>query len=302
MKFSHKVYEKLINLVKERPALYDCQLSEYTDAQLRKNLWENIADELGEHDMNGDDWKKIWRNKRDQFLKKYRDTMNSKSGLVAKAIHRGPFFEQMLFLSDFISPSSKSSSLDQSQELFLEATNNESRLETESLQGSPLHSPATPSISLDETDFPLDESPGLAEAQAQLRRAGMKRRKRGAANDRAVSLRGSISQSTRKSSEGFENFQRMFDKFQEDQSNIYTFLSKKTKELSRESQEWMEDEVMKLYLEARRRDREREAREKMELGTTYQLQMPGTSYNQIVSPTTSTTAHESYTTGADMKA
>ena len=38
MKFSHKTYEKLIDLVRERPALYNYQLTEYKDHQLQKNI------------------------------------------------------------------------------------------------------------------------------------------------------------------------------------------------------------------------------------------------------------------------
>ena len=43
MKFSHKTYEKLIALVRERPALYNCQLTEYKDHQLQKNIWKNSS-------------------------------------------------------------------------------------------------------------------------------------------------------------------------------------------------------------------------------------------------------------------
>ena len=53
MKFSHKTYEKLLDLVRERPALYNCQLTEYTAHQLQKNTWKNIAEEMGLEDMTG---------------------------------------------------------------------------------------------------------------------------------------------------------------------------------------------------------------------------------------------------------
>ncbi|KAK3794441.1 hypothetical protein RRG08_047072 [Elysia crispata] len=48
-----------------------------------------------------------------------------------------------------------------------------------------------------------------------------------------------------------------------DESNIYIFLAKKTKQLSRETQEWMEDEVMRIYMEARQKDRAQERRQEM---------------------------------------
>ena len=41
MKFSHKTNEKLIDLMREWPALYNCQLTEYKDHQLQKNIWKN---------------------------------------------------------------------------------------------------------------------------------------------------------------------------------------------------------------------------------------------------------------------
>ena len=53
MKFSHKIYEKLIDLVRERPSLYNCQLTEYKDHQLQKNAWKIIAEEMGLEDMTG---------------------------------------------------------------------------------------------------------------------------------------------------------------------------------------------------------------------------------------------------------
>ena len=51
--FSHKTSEKLIDLVRERRALYSCQLTDYKDHQLQRTFEKNIAEEMGLEDMTG---------------------------------------------------------------------------------------------------------------------------------------------------------------------------------------------------------------------------------------------------------
>ena len=53
MKFSQEKYEKLIELVRQRPALYNCQLRQYKDQQLHRNMWRTIAHEMGETELTG---------------------------------------------------------------------------------------------------------------------------------------------------------------------------------------------------------------------------------------------------------
>ncbi|GFO38202.1 transcription factor adf-1 [Plakobranchus ocellatus] len=101
MKFSQAVYEKLIELVRERPSPYDCKLREHKDQVLQKNLWKTIADLMGDKDITGDDWKKIRRQKRDAFLKK-RKELYGQSGSAAKSVYKGPLYDQILFLCDHI--------------------------------------------------------------------------------------------------------------------------------------------------------------------------------------------------------
>ncbi|KAK3764754.1 hypothetical protein RRG08_056518 [Elysia crispata] len=93
-----------------------------------------------------------------------------------------------------------------------------------------------------------------------LGQAQKKAEKSPAANDSLEKMIGRIQ--SRRSSENFGNLQKIFEKMENDESNIYIFLAKKTKQLSRETQEWMEDEVvMRVYMEARQKDRAQERRQ-----------------------------------------
>ena len=53
MKFDNQVYEKLIELVRNRPPIYNCRLAEHKDVQLQKNLWKAIADQMEVEGMTG---------------------------------------------------------------------------------------------------------------------------------------------------------------------------------------------------------------------------------------------------------
>lgn len=64
-----------------------------------------------------------------------------------------------------------------------------------------------------------------------------------------------IEQASARSASNFASLREMFQSVDQD-VDFYMYLSKKTKSFSSETQEWMEDEVMKVYMEAKRRDRE----------------------------------------------
>ncbi|GFO26060.1 hypothetical protein PoB_005256500 [Plakobranchus ocellatus] len=74
---------------------------------------------MGDKDITGDNWKKIWRQKRDAFLKK-RKELYGQSGSAAKSVYKGPLYDQMLFLCDHIPvPSTVSNLVSDSQDLFI---------------------------------------------------------------------------------------------------------------------------------------------------------------------------------------
>ncbi len=52
MKFGIEVYEKLVELVRQHPCLYDASMSEHKDHPLQKNIWKQISKDLDEKDMN----------------------------------------------------------------------------------------------------------------------------------------------------------------------------------------------------------------------------------------------------------
>lgn len=54
------------------------------------------------HCVPGEDWKKVWKNKRDSFAKKRKEMLKCPSGSAAKKINKGPLYEQMSFLIDHL--------------------------------------------------------------------------------------------------------------------------------------------------------------------------------------------------------
>ncbi|XP_041368524.1 uncharacterized protein LOC121382909 [Gigantopelta aegis] len=47
-----------------------------------------------------DDWKKVWKQKRDAFTKKRREIAMCKRGSATKTIKKGPLYDQLTFLVD----------------------------------------------------------------------------------------------------------------------------------------------------------------------------------------------------------
>ncbi|GFN81292.1 hypothetical protein PoB_000779800 [Plakobranchus ocellatus] len=80
-----------------RSALYNCQLREHKDQQLQRNIWNSIAEEMGQADMTGEDWKKLWRQKRDAFMRKRRELKNKRRGAEAKATFERPILRSNAF-------------------------------------------------------------------------------------------------------------------------------------------------------------------------------------------------------------
>ena len=79
------------------------------------------------------------------------------------------------------------------------------------------HSPAMPSVSTADTESPADLSTSVVEPRSQEARASTKKPKKVPAND---SLEKMIEESSRRSSENFGNLQKIFEKMENDESNI----------------------------------------------------------------------------------
>ncbi|KAL8595200.1 hypothetical protein ACOMHN_043353 [Nucella lapillus] len=93
--------EKLISIIKEQPAVYDATLPEYKDAQFQENIWLSVAEAMGRDDISGPEWKKIWRNQRDSYVKRKREMRTTKSGQAASRKQKWPLMDLMSFLDRY---------------------------------------------------------------------------------------------------------------------------------------------------------------------------------------------------------
>lgn len=100
----------IVNLIEEiekRPALYKKQLKEYSDINLKKELWEEVCEAVvprwnersAEDKMKeGREVQKKWANLRTCFRRELNAQKNTKSGQAAIKRRRYVYFEQLLFL------------------------------------------------------------------------------------------------------------------------------------------------------------------------------------------------------------
>ena len=72
--------EELIELVRQRPALWDKECSEYFDANLRPVLWGEIFNELREFFKSKAAVTKRWESLRDGYRRGNNKKLKSKSG------------------------------------------------------------------------------------------------------------------------------------------------------------------------------------------------------------------------------
>ncbi|CAG9766009.1 unnamed protein product [Ceutorhynchus assimilis] len=72
--------EKLIELVKKYPILYDLGNPDYKNIRKRDKIWDQIGAELNE---SGEEVKKRWKNLRDSYAK-YLKCIKTKTGQSAK--------------------------------------------------------------------------------------------------------------------------------------------------------------------------------------------------------------------------
>lgn len=96
--------EKLINCVQNRRPLWDKQLKLYNNRDVAKNLWSEVATELG---VDSEEAKKKWSNLRDQFRKEYyKVNKPGRSGDGAGAIFtsKWAYYNSLVFLSNQIEP------------------------------------------------------------------------------------------------------------------------------------------------------------------------------------------------------
>ncbi|XP_056641520.1 uncharacterized protein LOC130448258 [Diorhabda sublineata] len=99
--------ENLIEEVEKKPALYKKSLKEYSDANMKKKLWEEVCEAVvvdwnslsaEEKTNKGRDVQKKWANLRTCFRRELNAQKNTKSGQAANKRRKYVYFEQLLFL------------------------------------------------------------------------------------------------------------------------------------------------------------------------------------------------------------
>ena len=91
-------FEELIDLVREKPHLYNPQSTDYKNASMRDNSWAEIGETLS---VSADTAKKKWRNLRDTYMKlRAKLKKNERSGSAARSDTKWPFYENLRFVGD----------------------------------------------------------------------------------------------------------------------------------------------------------------------------------------------------------
>ncbi|XP_070204455.1 uncharacterized protein [Littorina saxatilis] len=92
----------LIEMVRANPTLYDTTSPDYRDSIMAPTAWQHIAETMGRHDMEGEDWKKKWKSMRDMYTKKRRLVSTSKNPKVVERAKKWRFQHLMNFLEGHI--------------------------------------------------------------------------------------------------------------------------------------------------------------------------------------------------------
>ena len=100
-----RVIERLIELVRANPCLYDVTDADYHDNFRKNNIWNSIARELrGEWDLDPKRCKAKWKQLRDRYNEEKKKIKEFKSGDAAKKVRPWPFYGQMQFLEPYTAP------------------------------------------------------------------------------------------------------------------------------------------------------------------------------------------------------
>ncbi|XP_042856497.1 transcription factor Adf-1-like [Penaeus japonicus] len=100
--------ELLINLVRERPAIYDASDSRHRDRDVIAALWGEVATELK---CTEADCKEKWRHLRSNFMREKRKLMKLPSGSASSLTRRWVYYDAMEFLFPHVTPRPTSSSV-----------------------------------------------------------------------------------------------------------------------------------------------------------------------------------------------
>ncbi|KAJ8934440.1 hypothetical protein NQ318_003835 [Aromia moschata] len=109
--------EKLIELVKKYPILYDLSHEEYKNVRKKDKVWEQIGAELNDTGKYlGDDVKKKWKNLRDTYMRHIRAN-KTKTGQAAPSGKKWQWSAQMETFRHFWSFANTSSNVTEIKEI-----------------------------------------------------------------------------------------------------------------------------------------------------------------------------------------
>ncbi|XP_055333851.1 uncharacterized protein LOC129585248 isoform X2 [Paramacrobiotus metropolitanus] len=98
-KFTDAESENLLAFVKVNRSLWDTKSKEYIDTKSKVDIWNAIAQLIGES-KTGDDCKNQYNNLRSTFQKKWKIVKTKPSGSEADKAKKWHFWDQMQFLGD----------------------------------------------------------------------------------------------------------------------------------------------------------------------------------------------------------
>ncbi|KAI5693335.1 hypothetical protein M8J76_003621 [Diaphorina citri] len=116
--------EELIELLRERPPLWDMRSMHYKDVEVKRKLWIEVSQEMG---MPIKELKTIWKSMRGLFCQQLRRELERPTP-APKGARRWSHFQSMLFLKDALS-----------QEFFANTNSSETSLPVTSQSTSPEH-------------------------------------------------------------------------------------------------------------------------------------------------------------------
>ncbi|CAK9291813.1 unnamed protein product, partial [Gordionus sp. m RMFG-2023] len=105
---------------KEYACLYNKHHHLYKNNNYKNKVWLLLAEE---YKTTGTSLKSLWKNLRDCFIKERQKIVKLKSGSAADHHITWPFYQDMLFLVETLTPRSQKSSLDKEDSNSIEVTN-----------------------------------------------------------------------------------------------------------------------------------------------------------------------------------
>ncbi|EEZ98234.1 uncharacterized protein LOC103315182 [Tribolium castaneum] len=92
--------ERIIELVRQHPILYNTHHQEYKNLKTKDKLWNELAESTGAYE-NGEELKKKWKNLRDSYSKHLRWENSEHKSKTLDKYKTWPWVKQMEFLRPF---------------------------------------------------------------------------------------------------------------------------------------------------------------------------------------------------------